>query len=259
MPVNVMNTVIKALLVPFCVAVVWFFAVPAAAVDFLVPGVSIESVSFTPGARVKYLVTSEMNGAIDSSIVELTVVEWHESDVRLEIYSAPVPVCEEEAITIRLLIKRRIAEISSPDELRSCIGEIEVRDGAGEFRTPDDDEIADFELERIFLARTEETVKRALGADTVETVAGSFMCEATELTTESRRAVKLGGIDAERVEREVSTIWMSSDIPFWGMVRSRVERMRETKLLTDRPPARLRPQRTITASILIDYEPGDAQ
>jgi hypothetical protein len=179
--------------------------------------------------------------------------------VRLEIYSAPVPVREEEAVTVRLSIEVRSAGITSADELRDCIGDIEVRDGIGPFRVPDEEEIADFELERIFFQRGGGVVERDLGTERVETGAGTFLCAVTELSEESRRAVKLGGIDAERVEREASTIWLSPDVPFWGMVRSRVERSRETKILADAPAVRLAPQVTVTASILIDFEPGDSR
>jgi hypothetical protein len=239
---------------------VWALTVPApaVAVDFLVPGVSLESVTFTRGARVRYLVTSEVHGAIDSSMVELAVLDSGTADVLLEILSASVPVLEEETVTVRLRLERTVTSISSPDEFRDCIREILVRDGTDPFREPSDEEAADFELERVLLRQDTAAARRNLECETIETAAGTFYCEVTELSRRDQRAVKLGGIDAERIEEEVSTIWMSRDVPFWGMVKSRVERRRETVLLTDSPLARLVPQATITSSILVSFESGAA-
>ncbi len=247
---------------PFSLIVtfVWALIIPAPAitVDFLVPGVSLESVIFTRGARVRYIVTSEVQGAVDSSIVELAVLESGTADILLEIFSASVPEKEEETVTVRLRLERTVTSISSPEEFRDCIREVLVRNGSEPFREPSDEEVADFELERILLKRDAAAAVRSKGCETIETAAGTFYCEVTELSKRDRRAVKLGGIDAERIEEEVSTIWMSREVPFWGMVKSRVERRRETVLLTDSPPARLVPQATVTSSILIGFEPGAA-
>ncbi len=246
--------------VSFIVTFVWALTVPTPAitVDFLVPGVSLESVIFTRGARVRYLVTSEVHGAVDSSIVELAVLESAAADILLEIFSASVPEKEEETVTVRLRLERKVTSISSPEEFRDYIREVLVRNGTEPFREPSDEEVDDFELERVLLKRDEASARRSLGRETIETVAGTFYCEVTELSRRDRRAVKLGGIDAERIEEEVSTVWMSREVPFWGMVRSRVERRRETVLLTDTPPARLVPQATVTSSILIGFESGAA-
>lgn len=256
-----MHRAIRFLLpVSTIVTVVWILTIPAPviAVDFLVPGVSLQSVTFTRGARVRYLVTTEVHGAIDSSMVELAVLNSGTADILLEILTAPVPVQEEETVTVRLLLDRTVTSISSPDEFRDCILEILVRDGANPFREPSEEEVADFELERVLLRQDTTATRRNLECETIETVAGTFYCEVIEQSRRDRRAVKLGGIDAERIEEEVSTIWMSREVPFWGMVKSRVERRRETVLLTDSPLARLVPQVTITSSILIGFESGAA-
>lgn len=245
---------------------IWFFCLlaailacpePAAGIDFLVPGVSLESLSFDPGARVRYLVTSEVRGAIDSSEVELAVLECHADEVLLEIVSTPLPNNVEETVMVRMRLDRRVTSISSPAEFKECIREMLVREGTEQFREPSEEEIADYEFERVFVKRDETAVRRDLGTERIESPAGAFVCDILELSTRDRRAVKLGGIDAERVEEEVSTIWLSDEIPFWGMVKSSVERRRETRLLTDSPPARLAPHTTITASILVHYVRGE--
>ena len=62
----------------------------AVGVDFLVPGMSLESVSLVPGARVSYLVVSKSFGAADSSYIEIRVLEHAQGAFRLEIVSSPI-------------------------------------------------------------------------------------------------------------------------------------------------------------------------
>jgi hypothetical protein len=232
-------------------------AAPAAGIDFLVPGVSLESLSFDPGARVRYLVTSEVRGAIDSSEVELAVLECDAECVLLEIYSTPIPHNEQETVTVRMRLDRRVTSISSPAEFKACIREMMIKEGSELFREPSEEEIEDYEFERVFLTRDEGAVRRDLGTERIESPAGVFVCDIIELSTCDRRSVKLGGIDAERVEEEVSIVWLSDEIPFWGMVQSSVERRRETRLLTEAPPPQLAPHTTVTASILLHYDRGE--
>ena len=227
---------------------------PAAGIDFLVPGVSLESVSFNPGVRVRYLVTSEVEGAVDSSEVELAVLECGAGGVLIEISSISNPGTPEDILTVRMRLDRRVTSISSADEFKECIRSIQVREGTDPFREPSEEEIADFEFERMFLKREENALRRDIGTERIETAAGAFVCDVIELSRRDRRAVKLGGIDAERVEEEVSTVWLSDEVPFWGMVGSRVERRRETRLLSDSPAVKLVPHRTVTASMLVHYE-----
>jgi hypothetical protein len=230
---------------------------PAVGIDFLVPGVSLASVSFNPGARVRYLVTSEALGSIDSSEVELAVLECHTDEVFLEISTTQIPKIEEESVTVRMRLDRRVTSILSPAEFKECVREILIREGTEQFRVPSEDEIADYEFDRVFRKREEDTVRRDLGTERIETAAGAFDCDIVELSRRDLRAVQLGGIDAQRVEEEVSTVWLSGDVPFWGMVKSTVEHRRETRLLTDSPPVTLAPHTTITASILVHYVRGE--
>lgn len=231
-------------------------ALPGAArgIDFLVPGVSLASVSFDPGARVRYLVTSTVEGVTDSSEIELAVLACHADSVLLEIVSAPVPEIVEETVTVRLRLDRRVTSVSTPDEFEACIGEILIREGAQRFRRPTAEEIADYEFERMFPMEDSTAVRRKRGTERVETAAGVFDCTVVEISKRVERPVTLGGIEAKRVEEEVSTVWLSDEIPFWGMVGSRVEHRRETKLPAGSPRMLLEPRETTTASMLVHYE-----
>ena len=222
-------------------------------VDFLVPGVSFETLSFDTGARVDYLIVSHAFGTEDTSLVGLAVLEADETDVILEILSAPWPVVEEEAVTVRLKLDRDVTSVSENSNFRDYLKGVQVRDGTGPFRVPSEDEIENFDLEKIFISKRSGFQLEGLDPEEIETPAGRFTCEVRELSSSVKRTVNLGGIDAVRIEEEWSAVWRSSEVPFWGVVRSRVERIRKTELqdgsLLDDASA----TKTVTESILYSY------
>ena len=222
--------------------------------DFLVPGVSLDMVSFEAGTRVSYLIIAEAYGEKDSSVVELAVLDLEENDVVLEIASSPYPAREEETITVRLRIAEKIKTITSPEEFYTHLKEILVQEGRESFRSPTADEIEDFELEKMFLPDGEQMERNILHPEKLETPAGTFTCEKVELTRSEARPVSLGGVQAERMEEEKSVLWLSTDIPFWGLVRSMVERKTATKILMPGRQREVEPRTTVTESVLISFE-----
>jgi len=224
----------------------------AQGIDVLVPGVSLESVSLVPGARVSYLVKSESFGATDSSYVELRVLDHKGGAFRLEIVSSPYPRSKEGSVTIRLRLAERVTSISSPREFRSCLQEILIREGAGAFRAPTGTELEDLDIEAIFIRPDDHALRTALGPARIATPAGVFLCDGVELARRETRPVSLGGVQTEREEEETSRAWISRDVPFWGLVKSTVEK----RTLTKAPGARARGERprvTRTESILLSY------
>jgi len=227
-------------------------------VDFIVPGVSLRSVSFDVGARVTYLIVSQTHGTSDSSVVELAVLDSTSGGISLEVTSSPFPALDEETVTVRLLLGANVKEISSPGEIRPCIKEVLVKDGGEPFREPTEDEIEDFDFENIFLSSSEGMKRNRLPDECVETPAGNFLCEVDELSRKTVRPVKLGGIDAERSTEERSVLWFSDEVPFWGLVRSRVEVTNSTKVLGEFPFRDWKPRTTVTESVLMSYKhPGE--
>lgn len=223
-----------------------------AAVDFLIPGISLRSVSLLPGARVSYLVISEAFGATDSSYVELRVLEHEQGEFGLEIITGPYPLSKRERVTVKLRLAERVLAIASADEFRSCLKEILFKEGSEAFRTPTARELDDLDIERIFL-RSSEGMERTLLEDAkIATPAGVFLCEGMQGSRREIRPVSLGGIPAERIDEEVSELWISRDVPLWGLVKSRVEERNFTKV-SGVHPAPASPRLTVTQSILISY------
>ena len=231
---------------------------PAAAeVDFLVPGVSLHSVDFTAGTLVSYLIISEAHGIRDSSLVTLEVTENGSGGAGLEITSTTWPPVDAETITVRLTLCADADEMKTPGEFYACISDILVRDGTEPFREPSFEELEDFDIGRLFLKRSEGLKRQELEPESVKVPAGTFRCDVFEYFRSDRRDVAMGGITAERFEQERSILRISSKVPFWGLVRSRVERTSKTSYPGGRNPRETRPKVTVTESVLIEYStPG---
>ncbi|MCK4237008.1 MAG: hypothetical protein KAX38_07795 [Candidatus Krumholzibacteria bacterium] len=246
-----------ALLCSFIVLFMCILAPPRAYsgnVDFIVPGVSLDSISFDVGARVTYLIISQAYGTSDSSVVDLAVLDSTDSGILLEVVLSPYPGSKEETVTARLLLYGEIKKISSSDEIHSCIKEILVKEGTAPFRKPSAEEIEDFDLEKIFLSSNQGRTRNKLPAERVETPAGDFICEVDEISKGTVRPVKLGGIDAERELKERTVLWISDEVPFWGLVRSRVETTTSTRILKGAQLVNWKPRTTVTESVLISYK-----
>ncbi len=226
-------------------------AVPAAAVDFLVPGVSLGSVSLEPGARVRYLVVTQSFGSSDSSQVELAVLSHGRGEVRLEVSTAPYPPSRDETFTVRLRLAESVTSIESAEEFRGCLREIRIREGDEGFRAPTDDELDELAIEDLFVQSSAGAERRALESGKVAVPAGSFTCSGIETSRRSARTVTLGGVRAERTEEEVTRIYLSRDVPLWGLVKSRMEK--RSMMRREGAPAAA-PRITITESTLLSFE-----
>jgi hypothetical protein len=242
-PILVLACVLCAVLMPHS---------PAAAIDFLIPGISLRSVSLLPGARVSYLVVSESFGATDSSYVELRVLGSEKQEFKLEIITGPYPLTKKERITVRLRLEERVLSIASADEFRPCLKEILFKEGSEDFRRPTDRELDDLDIEKLLLRSSEGMECTPLEAAKIATPAGVFLCEGTQSSRKESRTVSLGGIEAERIDEEVSQLWISREVPLWGLVRSKVEERNFTKV-SGVHPAPASPRVTVTQSVLISY------
>ncbi|UCF04315.1 MAG: hypothetical protein JSV33_10225 [bacterium] len=236
------------------VAAVALHPVAVAGVDFIVPGVTLESVDFKAGADVSYLVIVHAYETSDTSVVRLSVQDVSDDFCVLEISSGPFPSNEEETATIRFRLAMRFKEYSTPDEIFDCIDQIRVRNGTEPFRIPTQDEIEEFDLKQILLNTNESRQRRTLPVQEVETRAGSFPCDVVEYTMRDVRAVNLGGVEAERLREERSVLWFSSQIPFWGLVKSRVEMRRTTTILSASVPTAPQGKQTVTESVLLSFK-----
>jgi hypothetical protein len=226
--------------------------VRALGIDFLVPGMSLESVSLVPGARVSYLVISKSFGASDSSFVEIDVLEHAGGAFRLEIVSSPYPRSKQESVTVRLRLSERVTAAVSAESFRACMLDVAIKEGTGAFRTPTADELDDMDLESIFVRESDGMQRTRLEPDSIATPAGVFLCEGAEYARDETRPVSLGGVDARRIEEEKSRVWISRDIPLWGLVKSTVEKRSRT-IAAGVPASESRARETSTESILLFY------
>jgi hypothetical protein len=225
----------------------------ASGLDFLVPGMPLESVVLNEGSSVSYLVIAEAHGIRDTSVVSLSVMESGPDGTQLEISSSEWPPTEAGTVTVRIELCADAAKMSVPGDIDSCAGSILVRSGGEEFREPTVEEIEDFDIERLFLERAPGLESRDLGIERIDTPAGTFDCEVTEHFRSESGDVDMGGITAERFEEEKSTLCLSPKVPFWGLVLSRVERVSRTRYSGGPRLRESKPKETVTESILISF------
>jgi hypothetical protein len=223
----------------------------ASRVDFLIPGISLESLSLAAGARVSYLVITHSFGTADSSFIEIRVLRHAKKEYSLEITSSPYPKSVEESMRVRLRVSEGITHASSPAEVRSMIHDILVQKGAEPYRAPTADELKDADIEALFMRPAAGAERREAGTERVASPAGSFLCSVVEYSSSGRRAVTLGGVEGERVDTETSRVWLSKEIPFWGLVKSRVERTSRTTVAGGGSAGA--PKTTLTESIILSF------
>jgi hypothetical protein len=239
--------------------VIWILAIVfvpadslAGGLDFLLPGISLRSVEFDSGSSVKYMVISESYGIPDTSMVELSILEAAGGYALIEVSTSPYPRILEETVRVRMWLSEGVRWIESPKEFSSHASEILVKEGDGPFQAPSPEDLEELELERMFLSSPEDSMSVSLGREEVDTPAGPFPCEKKEIVKLEENEVSLGGVEAVRVERERTILWLSTDIPFWGLVRSRIERESST-VLADDSGFQQEPRRSVTESVLISF------
>jgi hypothetical protein len=179
-----------------------FAPADAGGADFLVPGMSLESVSLVPGARVSYLVVSKSFGAADSSFIELRVLEHKGGAFRLEIVSSPYPRSKVESVTVRLRLAERVTSATSSESFRSCLLEVVIREGTGAFREPTARELDRMDIESIFLRPDDGLLRSPLASAKIAVPAGAFLCDGAEYSRDETRPVSLGGVlsrDGDRI------------------------------------------------------------
>ena len=109
----------------------------------------------------------------------------------------------------------------------------------------------EFDIGSLFFDGREVMDFTRLPGGIIDTPAGSFKCDAEEYSRIDEYAVKLGGVDADRTEEVVSTLWLSDTVPLWGLVKCRVERSSHTTIRGGRGGPG--PSPTVTESILHSY------
>lgn len=221
----------------------------AAAIDFLLPGMPLASASLAPGERAVYRVITRSLGSVDTSFVEMAVLERRNGRLRIEISFGAYPRRARETTTVRMRLDERVLSISSGDEFRPCLLETLIREGSGSFRAATVDELDDLGIDGFFVAPDAARSRTALAPERVRTEAGTFACAGVATARRDERDVTLGGVRAKRVEEERTVLWRSDAAPLWGLVKASVER----RSAVERPGAAFpgAPRVTITESTLV--------
>ena len=115
-------------------------------IDFLIPGVSLENVSFEEGSSVRYLIISEAYGVLDTTMAGLSVIESEKDSFLLEIVSSSWPVMSSETVAVRLWLSPDIRSAGSAEDVRTAIRSVMVKMDEDGFREPSSEEIEDFGL-----------------------------------------------------------------------------------------------------------------
>ncbi len=227
--------------------------VRAANADFLIPGISFEEINFGSGARVEYLIISEVYEIKDTTMVTFSVLDSLEDKTVLEIISSPWPQNPREMIVIRVMMSDGGSTTGSLNNIYSVLEKVIIKEGESPFREATEKEIKDFELDKLFI-HSEEFRKKQLPPGRLKTPAGEFRCELKEFSRKWERKINLGGNEATRFEEEKNLLWTSGEVPFWGLVQSEVTRKTYTKM--DSPhilEGMLNSKETFLRAILISY------
>lgn len=230
-----------------------FEYVDAAESDFLIPGISFGDIDFRAGTKVKYIVISEVYEVRDSSLVGLSVIDSIEDKTVLEITSSPWPETPSEMITIRVTMMENCDSIESLGNLSSILEKVMIKEGDKPFRKATEKEIEDFDLDGIFI-HPEEFKERNLSSVELKTPAGQFNCELKEFYNKRERKMNLGGNEAVRFEEETNLLWISGEVPFWGLVKSEVTKKTYTRMnLYHSSDRKLNVKETFLRSVLISF------
>jgi hypothetical protein len=222
-------------------------------VDFLLPGVSLASISFEEGAMVRYLTISQTFGVRDSSLVELEVLDRSEGEMVLLINNSSYPPLPRETVSVKIVMREEITKMTSPSEFRNYISAVYVSQGGGDFQEATEEEIDDFDLDGLFIESSEEIEEFSPDSGKIVTPAGKFDCQISEYKSSSTRKINLGGVEGYKKKVGFSKYWKSDKVPFWGVVRSRVEKKSTTFISTGSPFYEPESKVVLTESILIGF------
>ncbi len=225
----------------------------AANADFLIPGISFEEINFGSGAKVQYLIISEVYEVKDTSVVTFSVLDSLGDKTVLEITSSPWPQTPREMIVIRVIMSDGVWNLDSLNNIYSVLEKVIIKEGESPFREATAKEIRGFELDKLFI-HPGEFQNKELPPGRLKTPAGEFRCELKEFYGEWKRKINLGGNEATRFEEERNVLWISGKVPFWGLVQSEVTRKTYTKMYSPHIlKGMLNSKETFIRAILISY------
>ncbi len=199
--------------------------------DWLLPGIDLRGVRFEAGAWCRYRVIDEAEGIRDTTVVDVSVpIDGAVGPVRhgsatawwVEFANGAPGTPESERDVLRVLVDADITKRARGDSLAAYVRGYWVRRGGGAVEPGD---LA--ELDRLTLGS--DATWNELPDTTVETEAGRFACHRRVRVRRDDRRTPRGRVTVvlRRVDRW--TLWLSDDVPLFGLVACRIDRLRESR------------------------------
>ncbi len=222
-------------------------------VDFIIPGLFLDSLSVGEGCSVKYLVVNEVFGERDSTelLIDYALNTGNYPEIRISSFSFNEG--RKDTFSVIFLFKRPPENIHSSDEFKDSIKEILVKEGDQPLRHPSEEELRKFGFEELFSRPDFDEVSVSPDVELISTSCGDFKCRVRGYKQVTRKKVKLGGIDAVKVEEISVTLWKSVDVPLFNLVKSRIERKRVTRPISSYGLEISKPRKSITTTYLLGY------
>jgi len=222
-------------------------------IDFIIPGLFLDSLSVGESCSVKYLVVNQVFGEKDSTELLIDYVLNPGNNPEIHISSFSFSEGREDTFSVVILFKRPPENIHSSDEFKDSIKEILVKEGDQPLRHPSEDELRRFGFDELFSRPDFDEVSVSPGKELINTSCGDFECRVRGYKQVNRKKVKLGGIDAVKVEEISVTLWKSADVPLFNLVKSRIERKRVTRPIGSYGLEISKPRKSITTTYLLGY------
>lgn len=227
-------------------------AAPAPAVEtesLLLPGIDMRTIEFTVGAWCRYRVIDEAMGESDTTTVYLAIVGEEKSEAGdaywLEVESIGA---RGERDVARALVDERIHHMAATDSLYHYISRYYTMRGDDPPQPGDPKQ-----LRRLTVVSPASESEWKTQADrSVETPAGTFVCDYRKFESSESRDVPSGRVTLKQSRSDRVEVSTSARVPVFHLVKSEIERTRETRTvpavrgIPDRGPRTSR-----TTSVLI--------
>ena len=225
--------------------------------SLLLTGIDMRSIEFKVGAWCRYRVIDEAQGLADTSTVYLAVVGQEKTSSGnaywLEVESTPPGPAGTERDAARALVDERIQGMSPGDSLHQYISRYYTRKGDGPVQEGDPRQ-----LRRLSMASPSSPSDwTSTTGQSVTTPAGTFVCEQRSFVASEARDIPSGRVILKQKRSDRVDVFTSPSVPVFHLVRSEIERTRESRTV---PPVRgipeTGPRTSRTTSLLVAHGTG---
>jgi hypothetical protein len=212
----------------------WVLLVPVAgesAENLLVPGADFSQLVVKKGAWCRYVVVDEALGQEDSTEVYVGV-SASEATPRgpgfwLELATKPLGTGGDEGQILKLLVLEGITGFSEGDSLGDYVLRLYIKKGTRPIEEVDPKKYEDFSL----IVPTAESSWESAEGEAVSTATGRFTCTKKTRAVQDEKEIPTGRVKLIQKSRDDYTVWFSSDVPLFRLVKCVIERSRETDMV----------------------------